>query len=287
MTLRCGFIGLGDIGRPMAAHYPRAGFETTVCDIKDEPVRELVAAGARAAATPRELAAACDLISVCVPADEQVRAVMNGHDGVLRTAARGVVVAIHSTIHPDTAREIKALAAPRGVGVLDACVTGGAERARAAALTYLVGGDLTHLEIAKPVLESNAETIIHAGEIGAGAKLKLCINLMTYIQWAAAYESFALARAAGLPVERFEEAGRANGQLSELMARYLQGHKLPEQAVAEAGYQELMRGHMRIAEKDLSLALQVARESGVALPVGSLVSQLMARLYNVRDARRR
>lgn len=117
--------------------------------------------------------------------------------------------------------------------------------------------------------------------------MKLCLNLITYIQWSAAYESMALARAIGLPQEVLEEAGRANGQITDLMVSYLAGHKLPEETRKSEDFQVLMRSHMKIAEKDLAWALQLARQSGVALPVGSLVSQSMARLYNVDDEWRR
>ena len=284
MTLRCGFIGLGNIGRPMAEHYPRAGFVTTVYDTAPEPVRALCELGARDASSPRALAGACDFISICVGDDAQVCAVLDGNDGVIKGAARGAIVAIHSTVRPRTVCELAARANEHGVRVLDACVTGGAARARSRELTYLVGGDASALEALRPVLESNAAHIIHAGATGSGAKLKLCINLLTYIQWAAAFESFTLARAAGLDAEIFEEAGRANGQLTELMTQYLLGHKLPPSAVTGDDYQALMRGHQNIAEKDLALALELAREAGAALPVGGLVSQLMAQLYNVRAA---
>jgi 3-hydroxyisobutyrate dehydrogenase-like beta-hydroxyacid dehydrogenase len=110
---------------------------------------------------------------------------------------------------------------------------------------------------------------------------------MTYIQWAAAYEPMALARAIGLPQEVLEQAGRSNGQLTDLMAAFLVSHKLPEEVRKSEDFQKLMRGHMQIAEKDLAWALQLARKAGVALPVGSLVSQSMARLYNVEDEQRR
>jgi 3-hydroxyisobutyrate dehydrogenase-like beta-hydroxyacid dehydrogenase len=140
---------------------------------------------------------------------------------------------------------------------------------------------------ARPFLDASSETVIHAGELGNGAKLKLCINVVTYIQWAAAYEGCKLAMATGLPTEVFEEAGRANGQLTELQLRYLVGVKLPAEARASEAYQRVVRGHMHTAEKDLAWALQLARESGLALPVSGLVSQTMARLYGVEDDQRR
>jgi len=281
MALRAGFVGLGNQGRPLAEHLPAAGFETTVFDVAAEPVEALAALGAHAAGSPREVAAHADVIGVCVPEDAHVRAVVGGEDGLLAGAARGAVIAIHSTVLPRTVVELAEEAAARGVAVLDACVTGGAARARQKQVTYLVGGDAEALEKARPLLACTSEKIIHAGPVGDGAKLKLCLNLVTYIQWAAAYESFSLARAVGLPQEVLEEAGRANGQLTPLMIAYLAAHKAPEEARRGESMQTLLRGFQRVAEKDLAWALQLARESGASLPVGGLVSQLMARLYGV------
>ena len=287
MALRAGFIGLGNIGKPLAAHLVPAGFETTVYDVVDEPVRELVEAGAKSARTPRELAENADVIGICVPEDRHVRAVMSGDDGVVAGASPGTVVAIHSTVLPSTVHELAEQAASAGVTVLDACVTGGAQRAVAGGVTYLVGGDDESVAKARPFLDASSEKVIHAGALGNGAKLKLCINVVTYIQWAAAYEGFKLAEQTGLPTEVFEEAGRSNGQLTELQQAYLALVKAPAESRASEGYQNLVRGHMRTAEKDLAWALQLARQSELTLPVSGLVSQMMARLYCVEDEQRR
>lgn len=287
MGIRAGFIGLGNQGKPIAAHFAPSGFDTVVYDIDPAPVAELVEGGARSAASPREVGAGADVIGICVPEDEHVRAVVLGDDGVLAGAAPGAVIAIHSTILPETARALAAEAEPRGVAVLDACVTGGAARAANKQLTYIVGGDAAALERARPLLECTAERVIHAGELGNGAKLKLCLNLITYIQWAAAFESYTLAKALDLPAEVLEEAGRSNGQITPLMSAYMLGLKMPAEARRTDAVQKLMRGHMNVAEKDLAWALTLARKAGVALPVGGLVSQLMARLYGVDDPGRR
>ena len=287
MALRAGYIGLGNQGMPMASNLAPAGFATTVFDIASEPVEALVKTGAEAAASPREVAERSDVIGVCVPNDAHVLSVCLGEDGVLAGAKSGAVVAIHSTILPETASQVERAAREKGVAVLDACVTGGAARAVQKQLTLLVGGDADAIERARPVLECSAVKIIHAGALGDGAKLKLCINLITYIQWAAAYESFQLAKASGLDTDVLEEAGQSNGQITDLMRAYLNGVKMPEEARQSDGVQALMRNHMNIAEKDLAWALQLARESGVTLPVGGLVSQMMARLYGVEDAGRR
>src|SRR5262245_34462410 len=199
-----GFIGLGNQGKPIAANLVAAGFETVVFDVAPVPVAELAAKGAKAAGSPREVGERAAVICLCVPEDRHVREVVLGPNGVLAGAREGAVIAIHSTILPETALALAAEATPRGVAVLDACVTGGAARAAQKQLTFLVGGDAAALEKARPVLEVSAVKVIHAGELGNGAKLKLCLNLVTYIQWAAAFESFQLAKATGLPQELLE-----------------------------------------------------------------------------------
>src|SRR5262245_12884297 len=141
MAVRVGFIGLGNQGLPIAAHLAPAGFETTVYDIDPAPVQELAAGGARAAASPREVGERADVIGICVPADDHVRAVVYGPDGVLAGVKPGAVIAIHSTVLPGTAIEVADAARPLGVAVLDACVTGGHERAKEKQIPYMVGCD--------------------------------------------------------------------------------------------------------------------------------------------------
>jgi 3-hydroxyisobutyrate dehydrogenase len=288
MSIRVGFIGLGNQGKPIAAHLAPAGFETIVYDVVPEPMAELVEAGARAAASPREVGENADVVGICVPEDKHVMAVALGEDGLLSGLRSGSVVLVHSTILPETIDQIATAGAALGIEVLDACVTGGAMRAQARQLTYLIGGSEAALEKARPYLEATTEVpAIYAGPLGSGAKLKLCINLITYIQWAAAHESMVLAQAIGLPQDVLEAAGRSNGQLTDMMLTFLAVHKAPAATRTSESFQEMMRRNMKIAEKDLAWALQLARESEVALPVGGVVAQSMARIYGVEDEGRR
>jgi len=287
MSRTAGFIGLGNIGKPLASHLAPKGFDAMVFDIAEAPVAELVAKGAKAAATPREVGAHAGVIGICVPEDAHVRAVMLGDDGLLAGAKSGTIVAIHSTVQPGTVIELAKIAAEKQVDVIDACVTGGDARAAEGVVTYLVGGAEDVVERARPYLEASSESIIHAGELGNGAKLKLCINVVTYIQWAAAYEGAKLAMASGLGADVFEKAGRANGQLTELQQRYLIGVKMPPEVQQGEAYQKYVTGHMMTAEKDLAWALKLAHDSGLAMPVSGLVSQMMAKLYGVVDPGRR
>jgi 3-hydroxyisobutyrate dehydrogenase len=285
--MRTGFVGLGYIGKPMALQLRAAGLETTVFDVVPGPVQELVGAGARAAASAHDVAAASDVVGVCVQTDAQVRAVIGGEDGLLAGAKPGLVIAIHSTILPSTAVEMNALAAEQGARVVDACVSGNTRAADPMFKLY-VGGEAAQVEAIRPYLTAIAsDRVIHAGALGSGCKAKICLNLITYLQWMAAFESSSLARATGLPIEMFEQVGRSNGQLTDMMVAYLGTHKLPEAARKSEAFQTYVRTQMHNAEKDLACALDLARQAGISLPGAALVSQLMARIYAVEDPNRR
>jgi 3-hydroxyisobutyrate dehydrogenase-like beta-hydroxyacid dehydrogenase len=283
VALRAGFIGLGNIGMPMAKRLVGGGLETTVLDAVQGPVDELVREGAKSARSPRDLAGRSDVIGVCVRDDADVRSVVYGEDGLLAGAARGSVIAIHSTILPSTVRELGAAAEERGVGLLDACVTGGAAIATAGKLTYIVGGEASHLERCRPAFETSAAKIVHTGPLGSGAATKLCNNLMTYLAWLSAYESFQLARGAGLSQEKLEEVTRSNGNMTDPMLAFLALHKMPAETRRSSGVQATLNGFATLAEKDLAVTLAFARESGVALPGTALASQLMARVYGLEE----
>jgi len=183
--------------------------------------------------------------------------------------------------------ELAEAAAAGGVAVLDACLTGGAVGAAQGTLTVMVGGDASHLDKIRPALESFAKLIVHAGPLGAGTKLKLCNNLMTYLAWTSAYEAMLLARASGLPQQVLEEVTRSNGNLTDPMLAFLALHKTPEETRHAEGFQAMLARFVDLAEKDLAATLALARECGVALPGAALASQIMARVYDLEDAKRR
>jgi 3-hydroxyisobutyrate dehydrogenase len=287
MTIRAGFVGLGSIGRPMARRLCSGGLATTVFDLVPSAVDELVAAGAARADSARAVAAAADVIGVCVRDDADVQAVVLGDDGLLAGAAPGTVIAIHSTILPRTVRELGATAAARRVSVVDACVTGGPMGAEQGRLTYMVGGDAADVERCRPVFATAARAIVHTGVLGTGAATKLCNNLMTYLGFLAAFEATTLARAAHLSTSAFEEVTRSNGNLTDQMQAFLMLHRLPDEQRGEAGFQHMLRGYTTLAEKDLAVTLAFAREHGVALPGTALCQQVMARVYGLDDRNRR
>ena len=287
MSIRAGFIGLGNIGEPMAERLIAAGIPTTVFDVRESAMQTLSDAGAETANSCRELAAGSDVIGVCVRDDADVRDAVLGDDGALAGAAAGSVIAIHSTILPSTVIEVGAAAAERGGGVLDACITGGAAGARQGTLTYIVGGEKAHLERCRPAFESSAKQIIHTGALGSGAATKLCNNLMTYQGFLAAFEATLLARSAALSQDALEEVGRSNGNLNDQQLAFLALHKVPAEQRTSDSFQQMLRGFLDLADKDLRVTLAFAREHGVALPGTGLCQQVMARVYGVEDERQR
>jgi 3-hydroxyisobutyrate dehydrogenase-like beta-hydroxyacid dehydrogenase len=271
----------------MALRLPAAGLATRVFDLVAAPMQELAAAGAETAASPRDVAAACDVVGVCVQTDAQVRAVLGGEEGLLAGAKPGLVNAVHSTVVPSTVEALRASAEKQGVEVIDACVSGNV-RAKDPMFKLFVGGTEAQLEKVRPYVTAiAADRVTRTGPVGTACKAKICLNLITYLQWIAAFESFSLARAVDLPAEVFEAVGRSNGQLTDLMVSFLQLHKLPEAARKSEELQKFTKTQMHVAEKDLACALELAREAGVALPGAALVSQLIARLYAVEDPKRR
>lgn len=285
MTIRAGFIGLGNQGKPIAAHLAPQGLATTVYDVAPGPIAELVAGGASAAKSPKEVGQNADVVGICVPEDDHVRAVVFGEQGLLAGMQRGGVILIHSTVLPETVEAVFKAAAEKGVEVLDACVTGGADRAAARRLVYMIGGPEATIEKAKPYFAATTDApIIHAGPLGCGAKLKLCNNLNTYILFAAATEAVRLAKASGLSAEVLEQVARANGQFTDMTVAFLATKKLPESVLASDAYQTTMRNMTAIGEKDLAWALALARKSDVSLPMGALAAQLLAGIYGVKGS---
>jgi 3-hydroxyisobutyrate dehydrogenase len=287
MAIRVGYIGLGDMGGAMASNLAPKGFDAVVFDLNPVVVKELEEGGARGAASCREVGEHAEVLSICVPADAHVEAVLLGPDGALAGMAKGSTIAIHSTVQPETIEKMETAARAQGVHLIDACVSGGRQGALDGELTLMIGGELAAFEAARPVLEAYGTTLLHAGPLGAGAKLKLAVNLMTYINWAAVSESMRLAKASGLDVDVFLDAVRSNGQLSKMQERLALGQKMPDEAAASEGYQSFVTLQMHTAEKDLAHALELGRKSGIALPTAGVVSQDMARIYRVNDPGRR
>jgi 3-hydroxyisobutyrate dehydrogenase len=283
MSIRAGFIGLGNIGQPMAARIVASGIATTVFDRRPEPCRALAAMGAGVAPSAAALAANVDVVGVCVRDDAEVDELLLGAGGVLAGAAAGVVVAIHSTVTPATVRALGEAAAPRGIALLDAPITGGAAGAENGTLTYMVGGEAAALERCRPVFATSAGRIVHTGVLGTGAATKLGNNLMQYMEFLGAREAAALARSAGVAIETLIEVSRSVGIMSDAMASVI---AFGDRLAANPGDPALMaraQHFAALAEKDLAVTLECARAEGIDLPGTVVCRALMRRTYGLPD----
>jgi 3-hydroxyisobutyrate dehydrogenase-like beta-hydroxyacid dehydrogenase len=267
-----GFVGLGNIGGAMAQRLVSWPGGLVVHDVRESAVEPFVAQGASAAGDLADLAARCDVISVVVLTDAQVRTVVSG---LLPTARPGTVVALHSTIETGTAAELAALAAERGVHVLDAPVSGGAIGAAEGTLAVMVGGSREAYERAKPVFAAWASLVVHLGPAGAGTQAKLARNLLTFAGFAAAAEASRLAEAAGIDLRKLAAVVRhsdgVTGGPSAIMIRASTG-PLP----SDDGLRPIFEHTRTLAEKDLGLALTLGEALDVDLPFARLALQTLA-----------
>jgi 3-hydroxyisobutyrate dehydrogenase-like beta-hydroxyacid dehydrogenase len=284
MIERVGFIGLGHIGEHMAAAQC-ARFETSVCDLLPEPVERLAGKGAKPASSPRQVGERSQVVGVCVVDDAGTELVVAGEDGVLSGAASGTVIALHGTIHPDTVRRLAEQAEPHGVQLIDAQMTGGPAGAMSRTLRFMVGGAPATFERARPYLEAMGSEITHCGALGLGAVAKLCNNLVQYELWQAIVDAEKLAGGTGLARETLHEvlSWVMNDNARTMLNVRAALEKDPENDAIRTPFTNAML----LAEKDLCLALEVARKAGVGMPQTGLAAQLVARMYGVPDPGRR
>jgi 3-hydroxyisobutyrate dehydrogenase len=195
---RVGFIGLGDMGGALAARIIGAGFPTMLWARRPEALTSFAGPGVETASTPAELAAAVDLIGICVWDDNAVREVVCGRDGVLAGCRPGMVIAIHSTVHPNTCHELADAATKLGVMVVDAPVSGGRQVALSGTLVVPVGADEGTFDRCRPVFESFGDPVIHLGPVGTGQFAKLVNNALLAANLALANDALNLAPSLGL-----------------------------------------------------------------------------------------
>ncbi len=202
MTERIGFIGLGIMGRGMAANILRAGFPLTVWNRTPGRADELVAAGAQLAESPADLAARSDIVISCVSDTPDVEAVIFGPRGAVEGARAGMMMIDMSTISPQGAQQIAARLGERGIGFFDAPVSGGSEGAARGTLSIMVGGPADLLERAMPVLQAMGKTITHVGDHGAGQTVKLVNQILVVGTMLAISEALVFAQASGVDLEK-------------------------------------------------------------------------------------
>ena len=277
MATRVGFIGLGNMGKPMAINLAKAGFDLMVYDLRAEPMQELAALGAKSARSAQEIGSHAEIIELVVVDDAQVEAVTFEEGGVLASAAPGTVIAIHSTVHPRTIRNVAALAQAKGVTVIDAEVSGGERGAYAKTLCYMVGGDKAAFEKCRPLFATSGSNIFHLGELGAGASTKLAHNLIVYVNMLAASEGMMLARQAGVQPAAMEQVVHAGAAQSRVADHWSQQRQLG------ATYTTGPQGLLQLIHKDLRLALELGHDLGLSLPGAAVTQQLIARILGIES----
>jgi 3-hydroxyisobutyrate dehydrogenase len=196
--MKIAFIGLGNMGAPMARNLLKAGHTLTVFDLNTQAVGALVEAGAMAAASPKDAATGAETVITMLPAAAHVRHVLTAEDGVLAGIAKGVPIIDSSTIDPASVKAFAALAAEHGNNFVDAPVSGGTGGAAAGTLTFMVGGSAAAFEQVRPVLSAMGKNLVHCGDTGAGQGAKICNNLVLGITMAGVAEAMSLGEALGI-----------------------------------------------------------------------------------------
>ena len=276
--MRIGFIGLGNMGGPMAANLLKAGHEVTGFDMAKQALEALVAAGGEAAAGVPAAVAAAEVVVTMLPAGPQVRQVYGGEGGVIGAAREGTLFIDSSTIDVESARAVAAAAGERGFDMLDAPVSGGVGGAAAGTLTFMVGGSAAGFERAQPVLQAMGKTIVHAGPAGNGQAAKICNNMILGISMIAVCEGFALAERLGLDWQKlFDISSKSSGQCWAMTSYCPVPGPVPN-APSNRDYQAGFTAEMML--KDLKLAQHAAQAAGAATPLGAEAAALFQMLAN-------
>jgi 2-hydroxy-3-oxopropionate reductase len=269
MAQAIGFIGLGIMGRPMARNLLKAGHTLVVHSRSRGPVEEIVKAGATAAASPRDVAAQCDVLITMLPNSPEVEQVALGPGAIIEGARRGLIFADMSTISPIVSRKIGAALEPKGVAMLDAPVSGGEKGAIDGTLSIMVGGDKAVFERVLPIFQAMGKTITLLGPLGFGGFTKLANQIIVAVNLTALAEALTLGKKAGLDRELLLTA----------LAGGLAGSKCLDQKRSNYVSNTYNPGFkIDLHYKDLGLIMESARALGVPLPATAVVQELFSAL---------
>lgn len=276
-----GFIGLGNMGLPMALNLVKAGHKVTGNDMSPKGMDALKAAGGKAANGIAEVAA-CDVIVTMLPAGQQVRDVYLGASGLLAKAKKGTLFIDSSTIDVETARLVAAKAEENGMSLLDAPVSGGVGGAQGATLTFMVGGRDAAFAQAKPILDQMGKTVVHAGGAGAGQAAKICNNMILGISMIAVSEAFALAEKLGLDKQKlFDISSKSSGQCWS-MTTYC---PVPGPVPASPANRDYAAGFTAaMMLKDLKLAQEAAESVHAKTPLGKNAAKIYGKYVDSGEA---
>lgn len=277
MATRTGYIGLGNMGMPIARNVLAAGFDLMVYDIREAPVRALADLGAKAADCAREVGEHAEIVEISVVDDAQVEEVVAGPDGILQGAKPGAIIAVHSTIHPKTVRRLAEIAKPKGVGIVDACLSGGAGGAQGRTLCYMVGGDEEIVDRCRPLFETSGSHIFHVGAVGMGAATKLAQQVIICLNRLSAYEGMRLAEKAGVDLEALRAIVHLTTAQSQVADNWDQYRRIGDPDSPHA--QQMAH----LFWKGLCPAVELGHDLGVPMLATALVQQLFPKVLGLEE----
>jgi 3-hydroxyisobutyrate dehydrogenase len=281
---RIGFIGLGNMGLPMAQNLIKAGHTVEGVDVNPAAIERLKAAGGTSVDMAGVAAARADVVITMLPAGSQVREVYLGAGGIVEDANSGTLLIDCSTIDVETARSVAVEAEKKGLMMLDAPVSGGVGGATAATLTFMVGGSEQAFVRAEHILQQMGKTIVHAGGPGNGQAAKICNNMILGISMIAVSEAFVLAEQLGLDHQKlFDISSKSSGQCWSLTSYCPVPGPVPA-SPANRDYQAGFTAAMML--KDLKLAQEAAKASGAKTALGAHAEKLYAQYVDSGEAGR-
>ncbi|MCQ3030717.1 3-hydroxyisobutyrate dehydrogenase [Pseudomonas syringae] len=270
--MKIAFIGLGNMGAPMARNLLKAGHHLHLFDLNITILNELAALGGRISESPKHAAQGAELVITMLPAAAHVRSVYLNEDGVLAGIGPGVPAVDCSTIDPQTIRDVAAIAAKQGVSLGDAPVSGGTGGAQAGTLTFMVGASDEHFETLKPVLTQMGKNIVHCGDIGTGQIAKICNNMLLGITMIGVAEAMALGDSLGIDTEVLAKIINTSTGRCWSSEMYNPWPGIVDTAPASRGYTGGFGAELML--KDLGLATEAARAAHQPVVLGAVAQQL-------------
>lgn len=268
------FIGLGNMGNPMAHNLIKAGYKVTGFDLSADALKVLEEAGGKVAASAAEAVKDAEVVISMLPASQHVAGLYLGEAGLLSQLAAGTLVIDSSTIAAETSRQVGKAATEKGIKFLDAPVSGGVGGATAATLSFIVGGSAADFAQAEPLLKNMGKNIFHAGEAGAGQVAKACNNMLLSILMAGTAEALALGAKNGLDPAVLSEIMKQSSGANWALNVYNPWPGVMEGVPAANNYQGGFQ--VNLMAKDLGLALETALSSKSSIPMGSMARNLFA-----------
>jgi len=276
-----GFIGLGNMGGPMAANLVKAGHRVTGFDLVSAALEAAEVAGVAIAASPAEAVAGAEIVVTMLPSGKHVLGVYDGPQGIIAAVEPGTLLIDSSTIDVESARKAHALAAAKGTDALDAPVSGGVGGASAGTLTFMVGGSTDAFARAEPILAAMGKKIVHCGDAGAGQAAKICNNMILGISMIAVSEAFVLAEKLGLSQQAlFDVSSTSSGQCWSLTTYCPVPGPVPT-SPANRDYQPGFAAALML--KDLTLSQDAAASAGATTPLGAAATRLYAAMVDAEQ----